>query len=451
MFPQANQLIDRRRTRWHRMLIAAAAAPLVAAALLVATPAMAAPGAGEPVSTTPVATPAADEQDGGEGVPTDPTGVHVPTAEELAEQQAEAERLAGEVVNTADALAEARSQIDDLSEAAEAALDSERAAQRAQAEAESERSRQQLRLHAATALVQSRKGELGRWAAQTYRHGGSMGDIENYLTLLQSDSSDDLGQRVQMLDLVGRWRGSVVDTVEEAEEVQADATKKSAAAAETAVVAAAQALQARSDADDALGKQRSQVALFGALLRKVEGDAVEAGEKTEEMARVRAEAEQLRLAAQATAFRDNRITGAVGDCTGLPTEGYGNGAIPVVALCPLFAAPGQRLRADAAFAFNSLSEAYAAEFGTPICVTDSYRTFEGQVTVRAAKPTLAAVPGTSNHGWGTAVDLCGAIQTFGSPQHLWMRQNAPLYGWFHPQWAQQTGSKPEPWHWEFGA
>ncbi len=70
--------------------------------------------------------------------------------------------------------------------------------------------------------------------------------------------------------------------------------------------------------------------------------------------------------------------------------------------------------------------------------------------MRAAKPTLAAVPGTSNHGWGTAVDLCGGIQTFGSAQHVWMRQNAPLYGWYLPSWAQQTGSKPEPWHWEYG-
>lgn len=426
------QLIHRRRTRWHRTLTAAAAAPLVAATLLLATPAMAAP-------------------DSGETVPTDPTGVHVPTAEELAAQQAEAERLAGEVDNTQDALQGARSRIDDLTGAAEAALESERSSQRAQAEAEAERVRQELRLQAATALVESRKGELGRWAAQTYRRGGSMGDIENYLTLLQSDSSDDLGQRVQMLDLVGRWRGSVVDTVEEAEAVQVDATTKSAAAAEAATVAAAQAVQARADADAALGKQQSQVALFGALLRKVEDEAVVADEKTEEMARVRAEAEQLRLAAQAAAFRNNRVTGAVGDCKGLPTEAYGNGAIPLVALCPLFAAPGHRLRADAAFAFNSLSEAYAAEFGTSICITDSYRTFQEQVAVRGAKPTLAAVPGTSNHGWGTATDLCGGIQTFGSPQHEWMRQNAPLYGWFHPQWAQQAGSKPEPWHWEFGA
>ena len=420
-----------RSTRWRRTLTAAAVAPFVAATLLLAAPAMAAP-------------------DSGENVPTDPTGVVVPTAEELAAQQAEAERLAGEVENTEEALDTARDTVDELTAKAEAALESERVAQRAQATAESERAAQELRLQAATALVASRKGELGRWASQTYRHGGSLGDIEGFMTLVQSESTDDLGQRVQMLDLVGRWRGSVVDTVEEAEAVQEDATEKSAAAAEAAEVAAAQAVQARSEADAALQAQQAQVAVFGALLRKVSTEAVAADEKTEEMARVRAEAEQLRLAALAGAWKDNRITGAVGDCKGLPTESYSNGLIPAEALCPVWASPGHRLRADAAFAFSTLSQAYAAEFGTPICITDSYRTLQEQIAVRAAKPTLAAVPGTSNHGWGTAVDLCGGIQTFGSAQHVWMRQNAPLHGWYHPSWAQQTGSKPEAWHWEYG-
>ncbi len=429
--------------RARHALTALAAVPLVAVTLLLAAPALAAPEGG-------AAAPAAAVPEGGETAPTDPTGAAVPTAEELAAQKAEAERLAGEVENTAEALVQARTTVEDLTAQAEAALESERAAQRAQATAESERVQQVVRLDAATALVESRKGELGRWASQTYRHGGPMGDIQGFMTLMESESTDDLGQRVQMLDLVGRWRGSVVDTVEEAEAVQADATTKAAAAAEAAEVAAAQAVQARTEADAALAAQQSQVALYGALLRKVRDDAEEAGEKTEEMARARAEAEQLRLAAQAGAWKDNRITGVLGDCTGLPTEGYGNGQIPAAALCPVWAAPGHRLRPDAAFAFSSLSQAYAAEFGTPICITDSYRTLEEQVAVRAAKPTLAAVPGTSNHGWGTATDLCGGIQTFGSPQHVWMRQNAPLFGWFHPAWAHQGGSKPEAWHWEYG-
>jgi LAS superfamily LD-carboxypeptidase LdcB len=108
------------------------------------------------------------------------------------------------------------------------------------------------------------------------------------------------------------------------------------------------------------------------------------------------------------------------------------------------------LRPDAAAAFNRLSKAFAGTFGTPICVTDSYRTYAQQVDLYARKPALAAIPGTSNHGWGTAGDLCGGINRFGTPEHEWMVVNAPGYGWFHPAWARSDGSRPEPWHFEFG-
>jgi len=141
----------------------------------------------------------------------------------------------------------------------------------------------------------------------------------------------------------------------------------------------------------------------------------------------------------------------VGTCRGADISSYPNGSVPVSALCPLWAAPGENLRADAAHAFQALSEAYALNFGDPICVTDSYRTLGEQVSLYATKPHLAARPGSSNHGWGTALDLCGGIQSFGSAQHVWMRQNAPLFGYFHPTWAQAGGSRPEPWHWEYAS
>jgi LAS superfamily LD-carboxypeptidase LdcB len=160
---------------------------------------------------------------------------------------------------------------------------------------------------------------------------------------------------------------------------------------------------------------------------------------------------EQRLAARSgPGGRDNRVTGQVGTCTGATVEQYPNGQIPVSALCPLRAAAGHWLRADAAYAFDRMSQAYAGRFGTAICLTDSYRSYAAQVSVYARKPGLAAVPGTSNHGWGTAVDLCGGIQSFSSAQHRWMSENSALYGWFHPGWAQQNGSKPEPWHWEYG-
>lgn len=139
-----------------------------------------------------------------------------------------------------------------------------------------------------------------------------------------------------------------------------------------------------------------------------------------------------------------------GPCKGsTDLSNFPNGQIPNSALCPLPFAPGHQLRSDAANAAIKLNAAYKGRFGTPLCVTDSYRTLAEQVDVYRRKPGLAARPGTSNHGWGIAMDLCGGIQAFGTTQHLWMRANGPTFGWYLPEWARQAGSKPEPWHHEY--
>ncbi|MEU2348208.1 NlpC/P60 family protein [Modestobacter sp. NPDC049651] len=129
--------------------------------------------------------------------------------------------------------------------------------------------------------------------------------------------------------------------------------------------------------------------------------------------------------------------------------GYRNGRIPVEDLCRL--GGGQWLRCDAAAAYTAMSDAYRQAFGTPLCITDSYRSYAAQVDAHKRKPRITAVPGTSNHGWGLAVDLCGGINAFGTPQTAWMAANAGQFGWVHPGWAQLTGQNPEPWHWEFGS
>ncbi len=138
-----------------------------------------------------------------------------------------------------------------------------------------------------------------------------------------------------------------------------------------------------------------------------------------------------------------------GSCAGRPVGGYANGAIPASALCPLRYASGHLLRADAAAAFNRLTEAAAAARGAPLCVTDSYRSYAGQVRLYREKPDLAAIPGTSNHGWGVAVDLCGGVQDYATSAYAWMKANAGRYGWIHPAWAEPGGSRQEPWHWEY--
>jgi hypothetical protein len=133
------------------------------------------------------------------------------------------------------------------------------------------------------------------------------------------------------------------------------------------------------------------------------------------------------------------------------TTGYANGRIPTDVLCPLEFASGHMLRCDAAERLTALSELFEQEFGYPIPITDSYRSYEAQVTLAGIKPHLAAIPGTSNHGWGIAVDLGNPIAGGRSPEYVWLRLHGPDYGWDNPSWAQLDGSKPEPWHFEFFA
>ena len=129
--------------------------------------------------------------------------------------------------------------------------------------------------------------------------------------------------------------------------------------------------------------------------------------------------------------------------------GWDNGEIPTEALCRL-GVYRHALRCDAAAGYAAMGEAYEVEFGTGLCITDSYRSLASQVDAFSRKPALAAVPGTSNHGWALAVDLCGGVHRSGSEQWRWMTVNAGRFGFVQPAWAAPGGEKPEPWHWEFG-
>ena len=75
-------------------------------------------------------------------------------------------------------------------------------------------------------------------------------------------------------------------------------------------------------------------------------------------------------------------------------------------------------------------------------------TYEAQVDVARRKGLysqggLAAQPGTSNHGWGKAVDLGGGANNNRTPENNWLRSNAPRFGF--------TTIAREPWHWEWNA
>jgi len=132
--------------------------------------------------------------------------------------------------------------------------------------------------------------------------------------------------------------------------------------------------------------------------------------------------------------------------------GYENGRIPASALCPVPSAASLLLECGAAAAFDQLNTAFKAVFGQDIGITDAYRSYDEQVACRAEKGSLCADPGTSNHGWAKAVDIgaCCGVNTGSGAAFDWLTANAARFGWVHPPWAQPGGSKPEPWHWEYG-
>jgi len=154
----------------------------------------------------------------------------------------------------------------------------------------------------------------------------------------------------------------------------------------------------------------------------------------------RAAAEAARVAAEQAATRAAWRTSL---------DKYSNGQVPESALCDVAFDPSHELRCDAAQQLEQLDAAYVDAFGVHITISDSYRSLAGQYACTRTKGSLCAAPGTSNHGLGTAVDLGGGIQTFGTRQHRWLVANADEYGWTLPDWARATGSKPEAWHWEY--
>lgn len=115
-----------------------------------------------------------------------------------------------------------------------------------------------------------------------------------------------------------------------------------------------------------------------------------------------------------------------------------NGKLPDSALEPI--GNGHRLNKQAAAAYKQMAEAAAKE-GITWSVSSSYRTYDQQVAVAREKGLysqggLAATPGRSKHGWGSALDL-----GLSDKAHAWLQANAAKFGF---------GTIPrERWHWQY--
>lgn len=89
--------------------------------------------------------------------------------------------------------------------------------------------------------------------------------------------------------------------------------------------------------------------------------------------------------------------------------------------------------------------AAAKEDGVTLTVGEGYRDLARQRKLYgdwlAGRGNVAAFPGTSNHGWGRAIDVGGY-----TPEEMaWLKVNGPKFGW---SWVTGRASG-EPWHWEY--
>jgi D-alanyl-D-alanine carboxypeptidase len=418
------------------------------------------------------------------GVPAAATSAKdpVPTPAQIAAEKAKAAQLAARAVAQTKQLAAEQARLQELANQSSAALQqfndaTGQAGQARAAEAQARAAEAQARAaaEAAAAQFESAKADedeartkLRRYASALYRQG-QYGQLVQYGTLLESGNPAEFARRLQSVRIVATTSSGAVDDLEtaraaakaaqdladeahqqaEAARSQAEASRQQAEAAEAAAAAA------RQQAAALASQQKRQVAAVDAARAASQAGSAAATNRAQQMEKARAEA--LRRAAEDAKRRAREqaqgIPALADGCANPYPEtrgGYRNGCIPKAALKSVWGYPYHYLRGDAAAAFDRMSRDYAGTFGKPICVTDSYRSYAQQVALKAIKPVLAATPGTSNHGWGQAVDLCDGVNSFNSVTHQWMRANAPRFGWYLPSWAQQGGSKPEPWHWEFG-
>jgi len=146
-------------------------------------------------------------------------------------------------------------------------------------------------------------------------------------------------------------------------------------------------------------------------------------------------------------------SGSSGTAVARRFGGERNGGLSAAALQR--SASGCVLAVPAALAYDALTVA-ASEAGHTLQHSGCYRTFAQQIATRerwcaAGACRFAAVPGTSMHGWGLAVDfrIGDRALSYGDELYAWLMNTAPQFGFYHPEWARPGGSVPEPWHWEF--
>ena len=128
---------------------------------------------------------------------------------------------------------------------------------------------------------------------------------------------------------------------------------------------------------------------------------------------------------------------------------YENARIPTNAMAKV-AGTNFLMEPHAAAALRSMMNA-AGKVGIDLSIGNTYRDYETQAAmyqahVSGSHPAPVAAPGSSNHGWGLAVDLAATT----NPEFQWLLRNAGRFGFTNP-WVDGKGDRTsvEPWHWEY--
>ena len=373
------------------------------------------------------------------------------TAYQLTNQIKVAEALRAALMRSGAQVAVANTRLERLAAEATTLLADLSAARSAEVAAETEASAQEAHLLGLGLEVEAALNALGQLASDSYiRGGGPLGDAVAIFEALTSPSAEKNTDAMATVQYLVQGRARLFERLETLRSEQVVTSATAEAASQRATAAAKTAAEAKAKLDTVIVQQRAALeSLQNAQADQLSKAAGLRGALLRSESRIARAADQ-RLA-QALQGQDFKLLMDASPNCGKNTANYPNGRFPASALCPLYAAPEAGLPRDAAMAFNAMSRAYEQREGSPLCVTDGYRTFAEQVVVKLTSPELAATPGTSQHGVGLAVDLCGGVQSFASPAHLWMQRHAPLYGWFQPAWADSSGELPEPWHWEFAS
>ena len=363
--------------------------------------------------------------------------------DEVAKAKQRAAQLAGAARADAAAATSAHDRLLELSALANAALARAEATARAVDAARAEASAADARATASTQAADNARQVVQDYARNAYiagEHGGQLGSL---VALVHSGSATDMLSGLALLDHIGGSLSEALLSLRSAERDQAESAQQVHVTLAGLEQAELDLRHARTEARQAIAHQRTVLADAQARAAATAAQAHQAKTAAEQMS--------AELAAEIAAARARAAAGGgAALCKGGDISAYPNGQIPVELLCALYGAPAEALREDAASQFNAMSRDYEREFGSAICVADSYRTYERQQQIYQERPGYAATPGTSEHGWARAVDLCGGIQTDGTAQNTWLRLHASQYNWFHPGWADSAGGGPyEPWHWEY--